>query len=94
MLGLSRALVRRTPCLRRTGNLRNIVRGLASVSGTPQAADGEEFASAMLDYDLPAERIALRPCTPRDGSKLLVCDRPGQGKPPYNAVYVPTHLRY
>ncbi len=32
----------------------------------------------LFDFDLPPERIALRPATPRDGARLLVV-KPGEG---------------
>ena len=28
----------------------------------------------LFDFDLPAERIALRPASPRDSAKMLVVD--------------------
>ena len=31
--------------------------------------------ASEFDYDLPADRIATRPCEPRDAAKLLVVDR-------------------
>ena len=31
----------------------------------------------LFDFDLPADRIALRPVSPRDAARLLVV-RPGQ----------------
>lgn len=37
--------------------------------------------TTALDYDLPQERIALRPVSPRDSSKLLVCDHHEKGRP-------------
>jgi S-adenosylmethionine:tRNA ribosyltransferase-isomerase len=33
---------------------------------------------SLFDFDLPPERIALRPVSPRDGARMLVV-RPGQG---------------
>ena len=34
----------------------------------------------LFDFDLPEERIALRPASPRDAARLLVV-RPGRGLP-------------
>ena len=40
------------------------------------ATDADGDAHRPFDFDLPAERIALRPIVPRDAARLLVV-RPG-----------------
>lgn len=58
-------------------------RGLASISeaGAVVAPAWGAQETTALDYDLPQERIALRPVSPRDSSKLLVCDHHEKGRP-------------
>ncbi len=48
------------------------------VTGSPAFAgdDDEEMRTDLFDFDLPPERIALRPARPRDAARLLVV-RPG-----------------
>lgn len=46
----------------------------------------------LFDFDLPEERIALRPAEPRDAARLLVV-RPGEGLEDRTARDLPTLLR-
>src|SRR5262245_9442229 len=39
--------------------------------------DGGAMRTSLFDFDLPPERIALRPLSPRDAARLLVV-RPGE----------------
>ena len=46
----------------------------------------------LFDFDLPADRIALRPANPRDSAKLLVV-KPGQGVEDRSIADLPDLLR-
>ncbi|MGR6465548.1 tRNA preQ1(34) S-adenosylmethionine ribosyltransferase-isomerase QueA [Rhizobium sp. PAMB 3182] len=46
----------------------------------------------LFDFDLPEERIALRPASPRDSARMLIV-RPGEALEDRNAFDLPTFLR-
>jgi len=39
----------------------------------------EDYSLSAYQYDLPAEKIAQNPVTPRDSSRLMVIDSPTYG---------------
>ena len=46
----------------------------------------------LFDFDLPPERIALRPAAPRDAARMLVLDGDGDARPAVSAI-CPAQLR-
>jgi S-adenosylmethionine:tRNA ribosyltransferase-isomerase len=50
------------------------------ITGSPASVgdDGQNMRTDLFDFDLPPERIALRPARPRDSARLLVVRPPGR----------------